>query len=366
MKTGEKRIALFFPSLHGGGAERVMLNLAWGLVNKGVNVDLVLTRAEGAFAQQIPKGVRVFDLKASRAIASLPGLVGYLRRETPYALLSAIDHNNVVAVMARKIARVPVRLVVSVHGTLSKSAAHASSLRGRLMPLWVRLAYPHADAVVAVSDGVAQDLVASAGIKLDKLKVIYNPVVTPDILIKAEEEVEHPWFRNGEPPIILGVGRLALEKDFCTLIKAFALVRKKYNARLVILGEGEERPRLEALARELSVSDEVFMPGFVQNPYKYMKRAGVFVLSSQWEGFGNVLVEAMAVGTPVVSTDCPSGPAEILENGRWGEIVPVGDVEALAEGIIRALHEPRGRAVVRAKEFSCEKIVAEYMKVLGI
>ncbi len=366
MKTGEKRIALFLHSLNGGGAERVMLNLAWGMVNKGVNVDLVLTRAEGAFVQQIPKGIRVFDLKASRAIASLPGLVGYLKKETPHALLSALDHNNVVAVMAKKIARVPVRLVVSVHGTLSKSAAHAPSLRGKLMPLWVRLAYHHADAVVAVSDGVAQDLVVSAGIKLDKLKVIYNPVVTPDILIKAEEEVEHPWFRNGEPPIILGVGRLALEKDFCALIKAFALVRKKYNARLVILGEGEERPRLEALARELSVSDEVFMPGFVQNPYKYMKRAGVFVLSSQWEGFGNVLVEAMAVGTPVVSTDCPSGPAEILEDGRWGEIVPVGDVEALAEGIIRALHEPRGRAVVRAKEFSCEKIVAEYMKVLGI
>lgn len=366
MRNSEKRIALFFPSLHGGGAERVMLNLAWGLVNKGVNVDLVLTRAEGAFVQQIPKGIRVFDLKASRAIASLPGLVGYLRRETPYALLSAMDHNNVVAVMARKIARVPVRLVVSVHGTLSKSAAHAPSLRGKLMPLWVRLAYHHADAVVAVSDGVAQDLVVSAGIKPDNVKVIYNPVVTPDIFIKAEEEVEHPWFRNGEPPIILGVGRLALQKDFCTLIKAFALVRKKYNARLVILGEGEERPRLEALARELSVSDEVFMPGFVQNPYKYMKRAGVFVLSSQWEGFGNVLVEAMAVGTPVVSTDCPSGPAEILEDGRWGEIVPVGDVEALAEGIIRALHEPRGRAVVRAKEFSCEKIVEEYIEVLGI
>jgi len=366
VRNSEKRIALFFPSLHGGGAERVMLNLAWGLVNKGVNVDLVLTRAEGAFVQQIPKGIRVFDLKASRAIASLPGLVGYLKKETPHALLSALDHNNVVAVMAKKIARVPVRLVVSVHGTLSKSAAHAPSLRGKLMPLWVRFAYHHADAVVAVSDGVAQDLVASAGIKLDKLKVIYNPVVTPDILIKAEEEVEHPWFRNGEPPIILGVGRLALEKDFCALIKAFALVRKKYNARLVILGEGEERPRLEALARELSVSDEVFMPGFVQNPYKYMKRAAVFVLSSQWEGFANVLVEAMAVGTPVVSTDCPSGPAEILEDGRWGEIVPVGDVEALAEGIIRALHEPRGRAVARAEEFSCAKIVEEYIEVLGI
>ena len=167
--------------------------------------------------------------------------------------------------------------------------------------------------------------------------------------------------------MILGVGRLTQAKDFPTLIRAFALVRKKRAARLMILGEGEERPKLEALVRELGLEREVTLPGFVDNPYKYMKRAAVFVLSSKWEGFGNVLVEAMALGTPVVSTDCPSGPAEILENGRWGRLVPVGDVYALAEAIIETLDEEHHPDVAnRAKDFAVELAVEKYINVLGV
>ena len=187
------------------------------------------------------------------------------------------------------------------------------------------------------------------------------------LFAKSEEALDHPWFLPGEPPVILGVGRLTQAKDFPTLIRAFALVRKKHPARLMILGEGEERSKLETLVQELGLEKEVSLPGFVDNPYKYMKRAAVFVLSSKWEGFGNVLVEAMALGTPVVSTNCPSGPAEILENGRWGRLVPVGDVYALAEAIIETLDEEHHPDVAnRAKDFAVELAVEKYINVLGV
>jgi glycosyltransferase involved in cell wall biosynthesis len=204
---------------------------------------------------------------------------------------------------------------------------------------------------------------------MEKIKVIYNPVITPELFARAEEPLDHPWFRPGEPPVVLGVGRLTQAKDFPTLIRAFALVRKERPARLMILGEGEERPKLEALVRELRLEEDVALPGFVDNPYKYMKRAAVFVLSSRWEGFGIVLVEAMALGTPVVATDCPSGPAEILENGKWGRLVPPGDPEALAKAILDTLEGGVSRVKATTnvqKRFSMIAIVEQYLKVLGV
>jgi len=364
--NADSRIALFLPSLRGGGAERVMVNLARGFSKCGLAVDLVLVKAEGPYLSQVPPEVRVVDLSASRVLASLPSLTSYLRRERPKALLSALDHANVVALWAQKIAKVPSRVVVSVHSTPSQAAANAKSLKARLMPLWIRSFYPWAHAVVAVSQGVAEDLVRITGIPKEKVRVIYNPVVTPELFAKAEEPLEHPWFAPGEPPVVLGVGRLTAAKDFTTLIRAFALVRRECRARLMILGEGEERPKLEALVRELDLEDDVALPGFVENPYKYMKRAGVLVLSSAWEGFGNVLVEAMALGTPVVSTDCPNGPAEILEGGKWGKLVPVGDVEALARAILVGMDEKRGRGTEGAMRFYLEKIIEEYREVLRV
>jgi len=362
----KEQIALFLPSLRGGGAERVMVNLARGLSERGLVVDLVLAKAEGPYLSQVPPGVRVVDLGAPRVLASLPGLVRYLRQERPKALLSALDHANVVALWARKLAGVPARVVVSVHNTLSRSTTNARNLRDRLIPRWIRAFYPWAHAVVAVSQGVAEDLVRITGLPKEKVRAIYNPVVTPELFAKAEEPLEHPWFVSGEPPVVLGVGRLTLQKDFTTLIRAFALVRKECPARLMILGEGEDRTKLEALVRELGLVEDVALPGFVENPYKYMKRARVFVLSSKWEGFGNVLVEAMALGTPVVSTDCPSGPSEILEGGKWGRLVSVGDVEALARAIVAGLDEERGRATERARFFGLKEIVENYAEVLGL
>lgn len=362
-------MALFLPSLRGGGAERVMVNLARGFAERGLEVDLVLARAEGTYLSQVPPGVRVVDLRAPRVMASLPVLLRYLRRERPEAILSALDHANIVAIWARKLARVRCRLVVSVHSTLSRATVNASTSRGRLMPSLTRMFYPWADAVVAVSQGVAEDLAKTTGLPRERIQVIYNPVVTPELLEKAREPLNHPWFEPGQPPVILSVGRLTMAKDYPTLIRAFALVRAERTARLMILGEGEERSKLESLVRELGLEADVSLPGFVDNPYAYMARAAVFVLSSAWEGFGNVLVEAMAVGTPVVSTDCPSGPAEILEGGRWGRLTPVSDDSALAAAIIANLKEgpkdPKGLRC-RARTFSLDNIVEKYLEVLNV
>ena len=369
LRAGEKmKLALFLPSLRGGGAERVMVNLARGFVERGLQVDLVLARAEGPYLSQVPKEVRVVDLGAQRVLHSLPGLVRYLREERPQAMLSALNHANIVAIWAKLLARVKTRLVVSERTTLSRSTENASSIRVKFIPFLVKAFYPYADVVVAVSRGVAEDLIARIGLTAEKIKVIYNPVVTPELFTKAEEPLDHPWFRPGEPPVILGVGRLTKPKDFPTLIRAFALVRKERPARLMILGEGEERPNLEALVRELGLEEDVALPGFVENPYKYMKRAAVFVLSSRWEGLPTVLIEAMALGTPVVATDCPSGPAEILEGGKWGRLVAVGNETSLARAIILALSKPvnAGELRSRAQLFSVDGVVQLYLDLLGV
>lgn len=366
--SGE-RLAVFLPSLRGGGAERVMLTLARGFAERAWSVDLVLVKVEGAYVADVPDAVRVVDLDARRTIASLPALVRYLRRERPRALLSAMDHANVVALLARRLAGTPDRVIATVHIDRGRAGFKARSLVGRLTPLWVRPFYSWAESVVAVSSGVARDLVRSARVPEDRVQVIYNPVVTPEMLAQADEQLAHPWFRPDASPVVLGVGRLTAQKDFGTLIRAFALLRRRRPIRLTILGEGEERQELEALARELGVAEDVALPGFVDNPYQYMARAAVFALSSQWEGLPTVLIEALALGTPVVATDCPSGPSEILEEGRWGTLVPPGSVTALAGAVEESLERGALRDMERAsrvawQRFSVDAALDSYASVL--
>jgi len=228
------------------------------------------------------------------------------------------------------------------------------------------LFFRFADTVVAVSHGASNDLIQSRIATTEQVRVIYDPVITHDILQKARESIDHSWFRQKKIPIILGVGRLTELKDYPTLIKAFAGVRVKLPARLVILGEGEDRPRLESLVRNLELEKEVAMPGFVDNPFAYMARASVFVLSSLLEGLPNVLIQAMAVGTPVVSTNCPNGPREILGDGKYGILVPVGDVERLSQAIVDTLQQ-RHKVIPKnwLDQFEFQHSVHAYMRVLG-
>jgi glycosyltransferase involved in cell wall biosynthesis len=239
-------------------------------------------------------------------------------------------------------------------------------LRGRVATAWAGRFYRGADGVVAVSDGVADDFANVTGFQRSCIRTIYNPVLTPDLSVAAEAAVEDPWLDGDEPPVVLGVGRLTTQKDFPTLLHAFARVRSQRLARLLILGEGDKRSELEALARNLGLAGEVRFPGYVDNPFAYMRRCAVFVLSSAYEGLPNSLIEAMACGAPVVSTDCPSGPAEILEGGRYGCLVPIGDAEAMASAILTILQDAPDTAGTRrrAEMFSVEASSAQYLSLL--
>jgi len=361
-----QRIALFLPSLRCGGAERVMLKLAGAFAESGLNVDLVVAAAEGPYLSQVPPQVRLVDLAASRVLTSLPGLARYLRRYRPAALLSAMEHANLVALWARAIARVPMRVVVSIRITVSQDVQHGQPLRGRLATKCAGLFYRTAQGVVAVSDGVADDFANVTGFRRSGIRTIYNPVVASELSALAEAPVNDPWFAGGEPPVVLGVGRLTMQKDFPTLLHAFARVRSQRLARLLILGEGEKRSELEALAQKLGLGRDVRLPGYVDNPFAYMRRCSVFVLSSAYEGLPNSLIEAMACGAPVVSTDCPSGPAEILEGGRYGCLVPIGDADAMASAILAILRNAPDTTSTRqrANMFSIEASADQYLQLL--
>jgi glycosyltransferase involved in cell wall biosynthesis len=362
-----RQVALFLPSLAGGGAERMMLNLAGGLYAAGERVDLVLAQRFGEYVDEVPEGVRVVDLGAKRVLGAVPSLARYLGRERPRSILSALDHANIAAILARRMAASPSRLFVSVHNTLSVEAQRSHRLRDHMLPMLARRFYPGASAVVAVSRGVAEDLVQRVGIPRGRVKVIYNAVVTPELQRQATQSSGHPWLAEGQPPVILAAGRLIPSKGFATLIDAFARARQGCAARLLILGEGPERARLESLARGSTARADIALPGFVSNPFSYMREAGLFVLASTSEGLPAVLIEALACGTPVVSTDCRSGPAEILDNGRHGTLVPVGDVEALASAMVAALERPKDPGLLRARadEFALPAITNQYLALMS-
>ncbi|HEY8196476.1 MAG TPA: glycosyltransferase [Gemmatimonadales bacterium] len=355
-------VALFMPSLRGGGAERVAINLAQGFAALGVPTDLVTASARGQLVGQTPAGVRLVDLKSPRTILGLPGLVAYLRRERPAAIIAFMDHAGIIALMARRLSGIPTRVICTVHNTITAAAPSSTNLRSRLMPRFLRAFYPSAEAVVAVSHGVAKGFSDATGFPLGRIQVIYNPVITTDMIAAGTGEPGHSWLLDGGPPVVLGVGRLTPQKDFVTLIRAFARVRQQRPARLLILGEGEERSALQGLVRELGLDSDVALPGFVAGAHACMARAAVFVLSSAWEGLPTVLIEALAVGAQVVATDCPSGPREILRGGELGRLVPPGDVPALAEGILGALASSAPRVPLsELREYTPEIATQAYL-----
>jgi glycosyltransferase involved in cell wall biosynthesis len=365
----QRKLAIFLPGLYEGGAERVMLNLAVGLAGRGHAVDLVLAQSEGPYLAQVPQSVRLVELNRRhvsflRVLVSLPALVLYLRRERPDALLSGLNA-NIIAVWAGFLSGKPQRIVICEHCTFSQQNRELPVWYGRVMHQLVRRFYPWASEIIAVSEGVADDLSQVSAIPRSRIRVIYNPVITPEIQAKAREPVEHPWFVPGGPPVVLGIGRLTAAKDFSTLIRAFAQVRRSLAARLLILGEGEKRTELESLVRALDLEEDVCLSGFVSNPYSYLAKASLFVLSSRWEGLPTVLVEALYCGTPVISTNCPSGPREILREGRHGLLVPVGDVDSMAQAMRAALSGATRLPSERCWEpYQLESIVSQYENIL--
>lgn len=359
-------ISLFLSFSGQGGVERMLLNLAEGLHGLYTPVEIVAVKTRSRFLSSLETTVPLRSLGVDHTLQSIPRLALYLKKVRPVALLAAKDRANQAAVIARALAKTPTRIVLRLGTTTSAAIAHKSRLHKAAWAMPMRLLYPRADAVVAVSRGVAQDLEHMLGRPLPSLTVIPNPVITPTLLEQAGRPVHHPWIEDLQRPVLVGMGRLTTQKDFPTLLQAFQKVRRTTPCRLILLGEGSQRPALESLARSLRVLDDVCFAGFVPNPYPYLQKASVFVLSSIWEGSPNALTEAMALGTPVVATDCPSGPREILRGGEVAPLVPMKDPDAMAAAILQVLDNPPDPQRLReaVAEYTVEKSARRYLDVL--
>lgn len=365
MSASRPRIALYLPSLSGGGAERVFVQLANEFAAQGFRVDLVLAAARGPYLTEVSSDVRIVDLGGSGVMRSLPSLMRYLRKDRPAVLLSALEHSNIVAWLAQRLSRVPARCVVSIRSVPSAVYERDKSWSRWLILQIAARVYRRADAVIANSSFAAADLEAAMGVSPERLVAIHNPLDIAGIEVLSRAPIPEPWVAKMRYPLVLGVGSLTVLKDFATLLRAFSLVRAQRECRLAILGEGSHRQALEAMIRELAIGRDVCLPGFVSNPYAWMHRAAVFVSSSLTEGCPNALMQAMACGTPVVSTDCPGGAAEILEKGRWGKLVPVGDASAMARAILETLDaHSRPNVLERARAFDLQATAARYLQVL--
>lgn len=362
--SGGRHLALFLPALAGGGAERVMISIAGALAREGWAVDLVLVKAKGVYVGQVSPDVRVVHLQRARMLTSMLALVDYLRRERPAVLLSTLNYANVLAIVAGRVAGVPTRIIVRQSNTIRVGARAAQRASLRMMPWLIRLTYPRADAVVAVSEAVADELVALGAVSRGTVSVIPNPIVTSELFRLMCAPPGHPWLTSPDIPVILAVGRLTPQKDYPTLLRAFQRVRLLRPCRLLILGEGRERAALESMVRDLGLAECVAMPGFVDNPFAYMARVQVVVSSSAWEGLPGVLIQALACGARVVATDCPGGSKDVLGEGRYGRLVPVGDDEAMAEALLASLTGPRPEITAEAwARFSEETSLQQYRQL---
>lgn len=358
------RIALFLPSLAGGGAERSMLDTARQLTRAGFSTDLIVAVSGGALWGSVPPDVRLIDLDSWKTPLGLPGLVYYIRRERPVAMIATLEQSCATALAAKWFVGREFRLIVR-QATIYSAFRKLLGVRMRMVMTTMRLLLPWADAIWAVSGTVAEDLRRVAPRTGHLIHVVVNPVVDPALQSKAREPLRHPWFEDSRVPVVLTASRLASDKDTPTLLRAFAVVVKRRSARLVVLGDGEERTRLEALAGRLGIRDSVDFLGFQANPFAYMARARAFVLSSALEGLPGALIQAMACGTSVVSTDAPGGAREVLEGGRWGRLVPVGNASAMADAICETIDNPASpETLIRAASRYSTAAFSEQMTAL--
>jgi glycosyltransferase involved in cell wall biosynthesis len=364
----DARIAVFISSFVDGGVERMLLNLSRGFADLGHRVDFVVGKAQGRYLSLLPSECRMVDLGTSHPLKILPPLSRYLRRERPAIMLSSKEPCSRATLRGRKLAGVSLRLFFRIATTPSERDRRRNVLKRWRSLHAMRTLYRKADGLIAVSRGAAADVAAIAGIPGERIHVVPNPVVAPELQTLAASPVDHPWFITPGPPIILAVGAFRRAKDFPTLIRAFARIRGERDLRLLILGRGRQRTKVEKLAEALGVRGDLSLPGFAVNPYAYMAKASLLVVSSAWEGSPNVLVEALAVGTPVVATACRSGPREILQDERYGPLVPVGDAEAMAAAIMRTLDAPLPAETLKvaAEPYHLHVSCRRYLEAFGM
>ena len=368
MHKMRNRLAILISFSGQGGVERMVMNVLREFARyTDLELDLLLIRAQGPHFANIPDNVKVIQLNARHTLTSIPEITRYLRRNKPEAMLVAKDRAGRAALIAKLLAGVDTRIVIRLGTHLSTALAQRSAFNRWLRTAPMRFLYPLAHKIIAVAEGVRQDTLALARLQDDNVVVVRNPVITDAMVANADEATPHPWF-DEDIPVILGMGRLSRQKDFPTLVKAFAKARQQRELRLIILGEGGDRDDLQALIDKLGVTEAVAMPGFDANPYRWLVRADLFVLSSLWEGSPNALTEALALGVPSISTRCPSGPDETLDEGRYGSLLAMGDSDAMAEAMLATLDAPLPSATLKqaVSEYSDTVSAKRYLEVLGI
>ncbi len=369
MISSKPDLSVFVAGLAHGGVGKMRVHLINEFARRGLRVDLLLADMDSPYLQKVDPAVRVIDVGTSHALFGIPRLAYYLLRERPHVMLTQRVRVNVLALRAKRLVNSQTRIFVTANTNITRQLESAKPKKRQKQLALIRRYYPHNTGIIAISRGVGDDLAKILGWPSERITTAPNPVVTPELYRLAKAPPEHPWFHDDGPPVILGVGRLEPQKDFTTLLEAFALLRQRHPCRLMILGEGKLRRELTELAKRLNIQDSLRMPGFVTNPYPYMAHASLFTLSSAWEGFGNVLAEALALGTPVVATDCPNGPSEILEQGRYGPLVPMKNPEALAEAMEKTLASPPDRNLLREaaqRRYTVERSADAYLEAMGL
>ncbi len=363
-KDPSQHLVFLLPNLNAGGAERVFIQLANKFASMGFSVEILLFQKTGALLSEVSSQIKIVDMDVSNMYFSFPSLVSYLKAVKPDVLFSTLEFASLSALLARRLSGVKTRIVVVVSVAISQ---HRRSRIKKILEHWlISLIYPWADKIVTVSRAATQDLIDYAKLSPEHVQTIYNPIISEDMLLQLNDTVPHHFYREGQPQVILGVGRLVEQKDFATLIHAFDYVRKHIPVHLLILGEGKERANLENIVHSLGLDHEVDLPGFVINPFAYMRKSSVFVLSSRWEGLPSVLIQALACSCPVVSTNCPTGPDEILDGGKYGHLTTIGDPEVLGQAILRSLQgDHRKPPADWLDQFRMEPVIQQYLKIIS-
>jgi glycosyltransferase involved in cell wall biosynthesis len=365
----KRPLAVYCGPFDGGSTAKIAARLANGFVARGVPTDLLVTAARDPIAEATDPGVRVVPMGRMTPMSRVPAMALYLRGRCPAAVLTHRIREDVFTLKAARLAGTGTPVFVTVHGRMSVKLDHLSGWKGRRRRAEVLRYYPRNRAIVAISEDTAQDLRALLGATAS-VTTIPNPIVTPELLELAEAPIEHLWFSGppdpADPPVLVFAGRLEVEKDLPTLLRAFALLRQERPCRLLIIGDGRLRAEVIALRDALGLVADVDMPGWASNPYPYLRRAALVVLSSIWDALPTVLIESLALGTPVVSTECGAGPREILGGGRYGPLVPPGDAPALAAALAHTLAEPLPAAVLRrgAERYEAQRNADLYLRLM--
>lgn len=370
MVTLNRTLTFFLPNYGDGGLERMFVNLASEISQRGITVYFIVGDRNKPYLNDLPTSVKLISLSHASSAGRVKELSTHICEAAPDAIMTARELGLPIALKAKRACRSQTRIYYRAVTNILASLSHRHLLKrivGTLKLRQLRRWYWEVDGIIAVSHGVANDVHRISGIPVDHIHVAHNPVVTPSMLQIAESVPDHPWYAVGQPPVILGVGRFTRQKNFELLIKAFAEVRKSRKVRLIILGNGARKEEFVELAKKLNIAEDVAFPGFNPNPYAYLSHSAMFVLSSNWEGSPNVLTEALAVGCPVVATDCPSGPRETLQDGKFGILVPMDDALAMADAIRQTLDHPLPRHTLQnaVTPFHVSASADEYLSAMG-